>query len=114
MLPGRSLAITPVTELEKYKYADLALISTNPEKDTACFAAPGGKILLARRKSFLGQEFGKIEEIHKDYIVVVELLQINWGEWMERKFRWSVIDAGTTSDLPQLRERCVEKMGSAR
>ncbi len=113
MLPGRSMANMPVTELEKYTYGDLALISTNPEKDTVCFAA-GEKIFLARRKSFVGKEFGHIEEIHKDYIVVVEMLEINWGEWIERKFSWPVVDAGTTSDLPKLRERCIERERSQR
>ncbi len=72
--------------LETFPLESLAMVGSL-EKDEAIFAlikSPEGTLHRVKAGNYLGQDFGKIDEISESEVKVIEIVQDGVNEWMER------------------------------
>jgi len=72
--------------LETFPLESLAMVGSL-EKDEAIFAlikSPEGTLHRVKAGNYLGQDFGKINEISESEVKVIEIVQDGVSEWMER------------------------------
>lgn len=79
--------------LEQYPLDSLRMVGTLSQGNTswAVIRAPDGTIHRAQKGNYLGQNFGQIEKITSNKLLIVELIPGNNRNWVERETNLAIV-----------------------
>ncbi|MFZ6709589.1 pilus assembly protein PilP [Undibacterium sp. TC9W] len=82
-----------ISELQLLAYGDMLLTGTAQSGKTwiACITTMDGKQVNVKKGDYVGPKFGLIQKIDARGIHVSETVQLNFAEWVERKWYWPVV-----------------------
>ncbi len=82
-----------ISELELLTYDNMLLTGTAQSGKTwiACIKTIDGKQVNIKKGDAIGLHSGRIQKIDAKGIYVSETVQLNFGEWFDRKLFWPVV-----------------------